>query len=210
MALAKNVIENIATNNVYSYNCHKLKEELKVIIEKNNGRDFFIYRRLVEHFGRVISQKKDSFVGELGSESQYTLLEDISKDLFLKVKKGKDMRKMEKLMLLSLLCSQKIIKATENYDKYTALELLQLLDVLERECFPTGGLYKRKNEIIEITAKYLEIKPKEVGWLLTSSRQKQESQREDKMREKQEHYRRRKPGESYCTGNLALLPWPHQ
>ena len=89
MALAKNVIENITSNTVYRYNCHELREELKEIIEKNNGKNFYIYLKLVEHFGRVISQGRSSFVGELDSESIYSLLEDISKDLFLRVKKRK-------------------------------------------------------------------------------------------------------------------------
>ena len=57
----------------------------------------------------------------------------------------------------------------EDYDQYTALELIQLLDVLERERFPTGGLYKRENEIMELTAKRLDIEPKEVGWLLMTN-----------------------------------------
>ena len=34
MPLPKNVIQNMATNNFYLYNCHELYEELKYIIEK--------------------------------------------------------------------------------------------------------------------------------------------------------------------------------
>ena len=89
MPLPKNVIQNMATNNFYLYNCHELYEELKYIIEKYNGKKHFIYKRLVEHFGRVISQTKDSFREELGYDSHYTLSNDIFKDLFCKVKKRK-------------------------------------------------------------------------------------------------------------------------
>ena len=74
----------------------------------------------------------------------------------------------------------------ESYDDYTVVELFQLLDIMERECFPTGGLYKRKNEIIDITAKRLDIEAKEVAWLLTTRCQRKESEREDKIREKAE------------------------
>ena len=58
MALAKNVIENIATNNVYRYNCHELKEELKDIIEKNNGRDFLYIVDLLNILGELSLKKK--------------------------------------------------------------------------------------------------------------------------------------------------------
>ena len=74
----------------------------------------------------------------------------------------------------------------ESYDDYTVVELFQLLDIMERERFSTGGLYKRKNEIIDITAKRLDIEAKEVGWLLTTRCQRKESEREDKIREKAE------------------------
>ena len=89
MALAKNVIENMTNNDCYLYNCHELHEEFKQVIEKYNDKKFFIYKRLVEHFGRIISQKKDSFVGELGYDSQYTLINGIFKVLFCKVKSRK-------------------------------------------------------------------------------------------------------------------------
>ena len=87
--LAKNVIENIAINNWYRYNCHGLRAKLEKIIEEKNGKKLFIYKKLVEHFGRVLSSKKDCFVGELASETHYSLLQDIEKDLFLKVKNRK-------------------------------------------------------------------------------------------------------------------------
>ena len=77
MSLTKNVIENIATNNCYLYNCHELHQELKQIIEKHNGKKLFIYRIIVELHGRVITHTKDSFVGELWYNTHYTLLNDI-------------------------------------------------------------------------------------------------------------------------------------
>ena len=87
--LAKNVIENIAINNCYRYNCHGLRAELEKIIEEKNGKKLFIYKRLVEHFGRVLSSKMDCFAGELASETHYSLLADIERDLFSKVKNRK-------------------------------------------------------------------------------------------------------------------------
>ena len=79
---SKNVIQNNASNNCYRYNCHGLRAELEKIIKEKNGKKLFIYQKLVQHFGRVLSSKKDSFVGELASESHFSLLNDIEKDLF--------------------------------------------------------------------------------------------------------------------------------
>ena len=47
MALARDVIENITSNTLHRYNCHELREELKEIIEKNNGKNCYIYLKLV-------------------------------------------------------------------------------------------------------------------------------------------------------------------
>ena len=117
--LAKNVIQNIASNNCYRYNCHGLRAELETIIEEYNGKKLFIYKKLVRHFGRVLSSKKDSFVGELGSESHYSLLHDIEKDLFLQVKQRKKYEKEGKYLLLFLSCSVFSEKLKWNHMKIT-------------------------------------------------------------------------------------------
>ena len=75
----------------------------------------------------------------------------------------------------------------EGYSEYTVLELFQLLEILERERFPTGNLYKRKNEIMEEAAKQLDVQVKEIGWLMTSKCQREEAVAEDKIWEKTEH-----------------------
>ena len=89
MALAPNVIQNMTTNYCYLYNCHEIRAQLKAVIEESNGKKLEIYRVLVSHFGRVISSKRNSFVGELNQEIYYTLLDDLNKDLFMKVRERK-------------------------------------------------------------------------------------------------------------------------
>ena len=59
--LSKNVIQNIASNNCYCYNCHGLRAELEKIIEEKNGKKLFIYKKLVQHFERVVFSKKGLF-----------------------------------------------------------------------------------------------------------------------------------------------------
>ena len=93
----------------------------------------------------------------------------------------------------------------ESYDDYTVVELFQLLDIMEIECFPTGGLYKRKNEIIDITAKRLDIEPNEVGWLLTTRHQRKESEREEKIREKAERDHEEEKRWKILTREIAAL-----
>ena len=93
----------------------------------------------------------------------------------------------------------------ENYEDYTVVELFQLLDILEREGFPTGGLYKRKNEVIDLTAKRLSIKPKEVGWLLTNQHQRENSRREDEIREKTERDHENEKRWKLLTRELVAL-----
>ena len=78
--LIPNVIENMATNYCYMFNCHKLNEHLNAVIKETNGRKLAIFRAIVAHFGRVISSKKDSFVGELAIDSHYNLLNELKKD----------------------------------------------------------------------------------------------------------------------------------
>ena len=80
-----NVIINMANNYCYRFHCHELFEKLKIFIAESNGSKRAIYKLLVEHFGRIICAKKDSFVGELNQQTNYTLLKDINTHLFMQV-----------------------------------------------------------------------------------------------------------------------------
>ena len=71
------------------FNCHELYEQLKAVIKEENGKKLPIFRVLVDHFGRILSTKKDCFVGELTEQPNWTLLEELNKNLFLKVKERK-------------------------------------------------------------------------------------------------------------------------
>ena len=66
--IAGNVIINMANNYCYRFHCHELFEQLKTVIAESNGSKRAIYKLLVEHFGRIISAKKDSFIGELNEQ----------------------------------------------------------------------------------------------------------------------------------------------
>ena len=79
----------MASNYCYMFNCHKLLKQLKVVIKEDNGKKLSIFRVLVAHFGRIISSKKDSFVGELALDSHHSLLKEIEKCLFIKVRDRK-------------------------------------------------------------------------------------------------------------------------
>ena len=87
--LAPNVIENMANNYCYLFNCHDLYRQMKAVIEEENGKKLPVYRVLVAHFGRVISSQKSSFVGELARGSHRTLLEEINKHCFFNVRSRK-------------------------------------------------------------------------------------------------------------------------
>ena len=80
-----NVMINMANNYCYRFNCHELFEQLKTVIAESNGSKRAIYKLLVDHFGRVISAKKDSFIGELNEQLNCTLLKDINQHLFMQV-----------------------------------------------------------------------------------------------------------------------------
>ena len=87
--LRENVVENIAINYTCRYRCDDLKDEFVDIVRRHNGEKYFIFLQLTEHFGRIKSQTASSFVGELGSESSWALLDDISKNCLIKVKDRK-------------------------------------------------------------------------------------------------------------------------
>ena len=52
----------------------------------------------------------------------------------------------------------------ENFKEYTGLELLQLLDLFERDRFPSADLYKKKEEAVATAAEKLDLQQrKSVG-----------------------------------------------
>ena len=87
--LKENVIENIAINYTCHYRCEDLKNELVEIVRCHNSKKCFIFLRLTEHFGRIKSRAVASFVGELGSESSWALLDEINKNYLIKVTERK-------------------------------------------------------------------------------------------------------------------------
>ena len=54
----------------------------------------------------------------------------------------------------------------ENFKEYTGLELLQLLDLFERDRFPSADLYKKKEEAVATAAEKLDLQQKESCWIL--------------------------------------------
>ena len=87
--LKENVIENIAINYTCRYRCENLKNEFVDIVKRHNSKKYFIFLRLVDHFRRIKSRTINSFVGELGSESSWALLDNINKNCLIKVKDRK-------------------------------------------------------------------------------------------------------------------------
>ena len=87
--LKENVIQNIAINHNCRYRCEDLRNEFVDIVRRHNGKKYFIFLRLTKHFGRIKSQTIGGFVGELGSETSWTLLDDVNKNCFIKVKDRK-------------------------------------------------------------------------------------------------------------------------
>ena len=85
MVLARNVIENIAINYSTMYRCHELRDELLYVVAERNGEHFYILKKLVEHFGRLVEEKSGWFKGELGADTHWTLFNKINKELLIKV-----------------------------------------------------------------------------------------------------------------------------
>ena len=53
------------------------------LLKTKNGLKYFIFKKLVEHFGRIIREDKVSFVGELSPDRHWNLLNEIEKSLLL-------------------------------------------------------------------------------------------------------------------------------
>ena len=79
MPLTQNVFENITTNYCTMYRCHEIREELLQIVEEKNVKEYYIYKKLTEHFGRIVRDNSQWSQGELGADTHRTLLNKINK-----------------------------------------------------------------------------------------------------------------------------------
>ena len=89
MTLTSNVIENMTTNYCTMYRCHEIRQELQEIIAEKSGKEYFIYKELTEHFGRIVRDSSQWFHGELGADTCRTSLNEINKKLLIKVLRRK-------------------------------------------------------------------------------------------------------------------------
>ena len=87
--LPLNVLTNIKNNYCSIYRIWEIEDELFEIIKNKNGQKYFIFKKLVEHFGRIIREDKVSFVGELSPDRHWNLLNEIEKSLLFTVIKWK-------------------------------------------------------------------------------------------------------------------------
>ena len=71
----------------------------------------------------------------------------------------------------------------ENLEEYTGLDLIQLLDMLERDRFPSSELYKLKEKAVTIAAAKLDLPMKEICWI--AERPKNEKWEKDEERNNQ-------------------------
>ena len=87
--LPLNVLTNIKNNYCSIYRIWEIEDELFEIIKNKNGQKYFIFKKLVEHFGRIIREDQVSFVGELSPDRHWNLLNEIEKSLLFTVIKWK-------------------------------------------------------------------------------------------------------------------------
>ena len=87
--LPLNVLTNIKNNYCSIYRIWEIEDELFEILKNKNGQKYFIFKKLVEHFGRIIREDKVSFVGELSPDRHWNLLNEIEKSLLFTVIKWK-------------------------------------------------------------------------------------------------------------------------
>ena len=81
---------------------------------------------------------------------------------------------------------KKVNLKMETYENWKSVELLQLLQILVEEECPTGHLSRKVDEIVEITAKKLDVEPKEVVWIVRKKRNRSEKRREEEEEKEQE------------------------
>ena len=87
--LPVNVKQNITTNYCTLYRYKELYDELFDIVDRHNGKTYFIFKSLVEHFGQIVSSNSCSCRGELVEDHNWSLLDEINKKHLIKIQKKK-------------------------------------------------------------------------------------------------------------------------
>ena len=87
--LPVNVKQNITTNYCTLYRYKELYDELFDIVDCHNGKTYFIFKSLVEHFGQIVSSNSCSCRGELVEDHNWSLLDEINKKHLIKIQKKK-------------------------------------------------------------------------------------------------------------------------
>ena len=82
--MERNILTYIKNNYCCMYDCWEIEKELAEIIKKTNAERYFIFKELVEHFGRVLEEDDICFKGELGRETHWKLLKEIENNLLVK------------------------------------------------------------------------------------------------------------------------------
>ena len=95
MALPLNVLTNIKNNYCCIYRVWEIEDELFEIIKKNNGQKYFIFKKLVEHFGRILREDKVSFASEVSPDRHRELLQEIEKALLFKIIRWKQYKNVD-------------------------------------------------------------------------------------------------------------------
>ena len=86
----------------------------------------------------------------------------------------------------------------ENFKReYIGLELLQLLDLLERDRFPSSDLYKKKEEAVAAAAEKLDLQQKEICWIVERPYNERRTEYDEKreMKQKREEELNKQQGE---------------
>ena len=83
--LSGNEVVNIANNYGYLYGIHNIHEELKTLLKLRGDDKFYICKLLCRNLGRVLGEGVSHFKAELNYEQNTRLVEDISKNYFIKV-----------------------------------------------------------------------------------------------------------------------------
>ena len=90
--------------------------------------------------------------------------------------------------------SFKKINKMENLKEYTGLELIQLLEYLERNRFPSAKLCEKGEAVVEAAAEKLDLEQKEICWIVerpyNEKRSKEEEVKDDKQRREEEAEKR--------------------
>ena len=77
--------EKMATKLSNKYRCHEIRKELYEIIKICDGEKFFVFKKLADHFGKIISSDEKSFAVELRADSNFELLNQINCEGHIKV-----------------------------------------------------------------------------------------------------------------------------